>query len=209
MENTLSEPPEEVKAWFELGHSLGQNHAFAVVAGRCSAAQAAGLHRMREEGFHQHCGMTWDEFCPAYVKMSRAEADRIIRIWQEFGAGYFELAQLTRVSPETYRAIASSVKDGHLLHNGESIAINPENSRKVAVAVAQMRREFAAAKKSAPPFEAGGRLEALDKLCDSVISEFRHIAKEKRNEMDRIGLSCVLYRLHDALSALAAEHGLG
>jgi hypothetical protein len=33
--------------------------------------------------------------------MTSNHADRIIRLWQEFGAGYFELAQLTRVSAET------------------------------------------------------------------------------------------------------------
>ena len=209
MEPTISQPPQEAADWFELGHSLGQNHAFAIVAGRCTAAQAANLHRMREEKLYQRCGLSWEEFCTSYVKVSRSETDRLVRLWQEFGAGYFELAQLTRISADTYRAIAPSVKEGHLLHNGESIELNAENSRKVAAAVAEMRRELAVAQKSAPPFEAGGRLEALDKLCDSVISEFRHIAKEKRNEIDRIGLSCVLYRLHDALSALAAEHGLG
>jgi hypothetical protein len=209
MEKTLPQPPAEAAGWFELGHALGQNHAFAVIAGRCSAAQAAGLHRMRDERAYQKCGMTWEEFCPAYLKICRSEADRIIRLWQEFGAGYFEIAQLTRISPGTYRAIASSVKDGHLLHNGESIALNSENSRKVAAAVAEMRREVSAAKDSAPPPQVGERLVELDKLCDSVIREFRRIAREKRNEMDRIGLSCVLYRLHDALADVALQHGLG
>jgi hypothetical protein len=163
---------------------------------------------MRDERAYQKCGMSWEEFCPAYLKICRSEADRIIRLWQEFGAGYFEIAQLTRISPGTYRAIASSVKDGRLLHNGESIALNSENSRKVAAAVAEMRREVSAAKDSAPP-QVGERLMELDKLCDSVIREFRRIAREKRNEVDRIGLSCVLYRLHDALADLALQHGLG
>lgn len=209
MEKTLPQPPAEAAGWFELGHALGQNHAFAVIAGRCSAAQAAGLHRLREQKTYLGCGMTWEEFCPAYLKICRSEADRIIRLWQEFGPGYFELAQLTRLSPETYRAIASSVKDGHLFHNGESIELNSENSRKVAAAVAEMRRELSAAKDSGPQPEVGERLMALDKLCDSVIREFRRIAREKRNEVDRISLSCVLYRLHDALADLALQHGLG
>jgi len=209
MEETLSKPTEQETDWFELGHCLGQNHAFGVVAGRCSAAQAAGLYRLREDKVYQRRGMTWDEFCPAYVKLSRSETDRIIRLWQEFGASYFELAQLTRVSAETYRAIASSVKDGRLYHNGESIELNAENSRKVADAVAEMRRELAATKEAMPAHEIPQRLEALDKLCDSVISEFRRIARDEPNESDRIGLACVLYRLHDALADLAMQHGLG
>jgi hypothetical protein len=81
---------------------------------------------------------------------------------------YFEIAQLTRISPETYRVIASFVSDGHLLHNGESIALNSANSRKVA---AEMRRELSATKDAARPVEIGGRLMALDKPCDSIVRE--------------------------------------
>ena len=50
---------------------------------------------------YQKCAPTWKEFCPKFLKMTSNHADRIIRLWQEFGAGYFELAQLTRVSAET------------------------------------------------------------------------------------------------------------
>lgn len=152
--------------------------------------------------------MTWEEFSSGCIKISRAEADRMIRLWQEFGAGYFEISQLTLISADTYRAIASSVNDGHPLHNGESIELNPENSRKVAAAVAEMRHELSVNKEAAP-LEVGERLQALDKLCDSVIREFRGIVRQKPNGADRIGLTCVLYRLNDALSDLAMRHGLG
>jgi hypothetical protein len=133
---------------------------------------------MREEKAYQECGMTWEEFCPAYLKICWSEAARIIRLWQEFGAGYFEIAQLTRISPETYRAIASSVKDGRLLHNGESIALDSE------------------------------KLLALDKLCDSSSESFAASPAKKHNEVDRIGPSCVLYWLHDALADLTLQHRL-
>jgi hypothetical protein len=39
MEEMICKPPTEGADWFEPGHSLGQNHAIAVIAGRCSAAQ--------------------------------------------------------------------------------------------------------------------------------------------------------------------------
>lgn len=116
---------------------------------------------------------------------------------------------MTRVSAETYRTIASSVKEGHLPHNGESIELSTKNSRKVAAAVAEMRHELAAAKEPVPPLKIGRRPEALDKLCDSLISEFRRIVRDKPNEAGRIGLTCVLDRVHDALADLAAQHGLG
>jgi len=209
MATTLAQPPAEVADWFELGHSLGQNHAFAVIAGFCNAAQAAGLHRIREEKVYQRCGMNWDEFCPAYLKICRSEADKIIRLWQEFGAGYFELAQLTRVSAETYRAIAPSVQEGHLLHNGESIEMNPQNSRKVAAAVAEMRRELAASKDAAHPGEIPDRLTELEKRCTGIVREFREVAQAQSSEIDRISLTCVLYGLNGALQEIAMDYNLG
>jgi hypothetical protein len=70
-------------------------------------------------------------------------------------------------------------------------------------------REPAAANEPAPPPAIGERLDALDKLCDSVIREFRGIVRDKPSDAVRIGLTCVLYRLPDALADLATHHGLG
>lgn len=54
----------ENAALLELGIALGQNHAFGLIAGRCSAAQAEGLRRLREEKQYQRCTDKWDDFCP-------------------------------------------------------------------------------------------------------------------------------------------------
>src|SRR6185503_351222 len=107
----------------DLGIALGQSRAFGLVAGRCSAAQAESLRQLREEKKYLKCSATWREFCSEYLKMNSGHADRIIRLWEEFGAGYFELAQLTRVSPETYRTLEPSVRDGALHVNGEAIKL--------------------------------------------------------------------------------------
>ena len=45
----------------------------------------------------------WGDFCTRYLKMTKQNADRIIRLLEEFGPGYFQLSQITRISPETYR----------------------------------------------------------------------------------------------------------
>ena len=217
MEPTISQPPQEAADWFELGHSLGQNHAFAIVAGRCTAAQAANLHRMREEKLYQRCGLSWEEFCTSYVKVSRSETDRLVRLWQEFGAGYFELAQLTRISADTYRAIAPSLKDGALVHNGETIELNPENSRKVAAAIAEVRRALPAAKgapkKSGakkPPrqFEAHERIAELDQRCAAIVGEFKELSRKEQYGENWLQLTSVLSRHQAAIDALALENGL-
>jgi len=139
-EESLGELPAESAALLELGVALGQNHAFGLIAGRCSAAQAEGLHRLREEKLYKRCTEKWDDFCPRFLKISRAEADRTIRLWEEFGSAYFELSQLTRVSPETFRAIVPAIQDGALHYRGEAIELNPENSRRVAAVVAEFEK---------------------------------------------------------------------
>src|ERR1035438_5576470 len=131
MPKSIAELPADDAALLDLGLALGQNQAFAAVAGRCSPAQAAGLRRLREERLYKRCTEHWDEFCSTYLKISRAEADRMIRLWDEFGAGYFEVSQLMRISAGTYRAIAPSIKDGVLYTNGEPIELSAENSRRV------------------------------------------------------------------------------
>jgi hypothetical protein len=195
-EEPLSELAAADAALLELGLILGQNHAFSLVAGRCSAATAQGLQRLRQEKLYKRCCEKWDDFCPRYLKMSRVEADRTIKLWEEFGTAYFELSQLTRVSPETYRAIAPSIGNGMLHHNGEDIPLKPENARQVAAAVAEMRS--ALAKKPAESPERESLIRQIDALChESVLME--RIAK-----LDRCGQTLV-----GEFEKIARDKGLG
>lgn len=195
----------------ELGFALGQSHTFGLVAGRCSAAQAEGIRRLREEKlFKQRCEK-WDDFCPAYLKMSRAEADRIVRLLDEFGPSYFELSQLIRISAETFRAIAPTVSDGVLHHNGEAIPINAENYRKVAAVVAEMRR--ALPKKTAEPGEIEDlsrepdiqqRIHNMVGRCVAILAEVDRIAREQNSHTTRICVYTELSRLQDQMLRFAA-----
>jgi len=207
MRKSIPELPAEDAALLELGLALGQNQAFTVTAGRCSAAQAAGLRRLREEKLYKRCTEHWDEFCATYLKMSRAEADRMIRLWDEFGAGYFEVSELTRISADTYRAIAPSVKDGVLHFNGETIELNAENSRKVAAAVAELRRALPPKKAARSP-EMHERLADLDKRCTALLSEFQEISRLERNGENWLLFTAVLSRVYAALGRIALENGL-
>jgi len=42
--------------------------------------------------------------------MTGRQADKIIHLWEELGADHFDLARLTRISPETYCAIAPAIR---------------------------------------------------------------------------------------------------
>jgi hypothetical protein len=135
---TTQSPTAEVD--FELGMMLGSRRAFASVAGRCSAADAECLRRVREKKLYLSRAATWDEFCPKFLGLSKAQANRLIRYLEEFGPDYFELAQLTRVTPEQFRAIAPAIREKNIHLNGEAIALTPENSDRIAAAVAELRQ---------------------------------------------------------------------
>ena len=203
MENQNCEP-SQVDDLLAVGMLLGQNQAFGFLGGRCSAAQAESIRRLRNEKLYKRVTEHWKAFCPQYLKMSGTQADSIIRLWQEFGAGYFEVAQLTRVSPETYRALEPAVNQGVLNVNGEQIELTVENSRKVAAAVSEIRRSLPP-KKAEPELGLDERIRRFDKLCTAVIDEFTAIPRTSR-EPTRI-LKSALARLHSALTEFRNEYG--
>jgi hypothetical protein len=167
---------EHDQQMLDLGIALGQQHAFGLIAGRCSAAQAETLRRVREEKLYLKCSPTWAQFCAGYVGMSASQADRTIARLEEFGPNYFALSQLTRVSAETYRAIAPAVRDGTIECQGEIIELAPENVRKVAAAVAELRKAASPGKAPAP---ASGRqdLDELTRRFNELLADVRRAAE--------------------------------
>jgi hypothetical protein len=152
-----------------LGVVLGQSQTLGFLAARCSASQAETIYRLRTEKIYKRVAEDWREFCPQYLHMSGPQADKIIQLWEEFGAGYFELAQLTRISAETYRAIAPAVSNGVLEINGEEIDLTIENSRKVADAVSKVRRRKAA--NQTIELSLADRAARLTRLCNTLSGE--------------------------------------
>jgi hypothetical protein len=215
MQKSTIELTDDVAAVLELGVALGQSQTFSLVAGRCSAAQAATLLRLRQEKKYLRCSANWREFCTNYLKISGSEADRIIRLWEEFGASYFELAQLIRISPEGYRAIEPAVKEGALQHDGETIEFDPENSRKLAEAVAELKGAQTAtkpanrpARKSPPHLEPHDRIADLDRRCTGIIMEFQEISRKERSGENWLLLTRALLRVREELSRIERENGL-
>lgn len=155
-----------MKNELDFGRLLGQREAFNLVAGRCSAADAAILRDIREKKLYIGYAENWDDCCSDLLHISKTHANRFIRVLDEFGPTYDEVAQLTRISPETYRAIAPSIRDQALHYNGEAIALIPENAEKVAAAIADLRKPVA--KLPPPPEDPVARLE---RRCTEVLKE--------------------------------------
>jgi len=203
MEKESPELTAEYAALLDLGVVLGENLAFSLMAGRCSAAQAATLKRIREEKNYQKLVPHWRDFCPKYLKMSRAQADKIIGLLDEFGPGYFELAQLTRISPQTYRAIEPSIEDGALHCNGEVIELDPENSQRVAAAVAELRR--ALPPRPAPELTIDERLAALERRSNALLEEFAALDQAGRAAGNWPRYRAMLAKVSEALAQFGLE----
>ena len=204
METSNSELSAEAAGLLELGSVLGQNQAFGLIAGRCSAAQAASLKHLRDEKKYKRVNEDWRDFCSQYLRMSGAQADKIIHLWEEFGAGFFKVAQLTRISPETYRAIAPAIREDALHLNGEVIELSVENSRKVVDAVARLR----SVKKPARQIATHIRLGELEEQCMAMVAELREISRKERSGENWLLFTATLSRACSALKLLLAENGV-
>jgi hypothetical protein len=189
MNDIISKPDATAQQNFLLGEILGSRKAFSTVAGRASAAEADCLRRLRDEKLFRCKSETWGEFCATHLKMSKASANRIIRLLEEFGSDYFAMAQLTRVTPAQYRTIASSVKDHIVTYNGEAIALIPENTEKVATAVENLRKAApakskAAARRARRPRSRRARIALLRETAEQLTAEFADLARTSLSRRD-------------------------
>jgi hypothetical protein len=138
--------------------------------------------------------------------MSRSEADRTIKILEDFGPAYFEISQFARISPAAFRAIAPAITDGALHHNGEAIALIPENSHKVAAAVAEMRN--ALPKKPAEPSNPEPapvtlqRIQEVASRCAANLDELSKISRDKNLGTLRIFLQSEITRLKQQMQCV-------
>ena len=61
----------DVKDSIESGAWIGRQQAFAIIASKCSAAQALALKEIKEARAFEQLGLTWAEFCLEYVGVGR------------------------------------------------------------------------------------------------------------------------------------------
>ena len=189
-----------------LGTLLGRNQAFGLMAARCSAADAETLRQIRDERAYRAVAKGWVEFCNKHLGMSHTHANRIIGYLEEFGHEYFEIAQFTGISPESYRSIAGAVRDHALHHDGQVIALLPENTEKLARAVEQMRQRAqpSSGKRPSSPAE---RVAALEKRLSQLASDIAELARMEPAPETRRRLAAVVIAARQKLERLSLELG--
>jgi len=168
---------ETPREWIDAGAWVGRQQAFAVIANKCSAAQALCLKQVRETRLYEKLDLTWDEFCKEYAGIGRAYADRLIQQHEEFGEAYFRLSEIARISPETYRKIAGQVSDEGLEIDGRKLALTEENAPKIRAAIQTLRAQLKQARDANQPTSPGitQLVMRLDALLEEVSTMSRRL----------------------------------
>ena len=178
-----------------LDRWMGRRDAFGAIAGRCSAADAECLRLIRDRKLFVELAPSWDEFCRVHLHVSRKKMDRQIWLLNEFGPAYFQVAQLTHITPNDYRTIAPHVTTDGLHVDGAVIALLPENTQQVSEAVAKLKRSVA-------PKESGEQYsDLLVKRCKALASALR-ATRPALDDRQRSELASHLLRVQKAAQAL-------
>ena len=177
---------ETPREWIDAGAWVGRQQAFAVIANRCSAAQALCLKQVRETRLYEKLELTWEEFCKEYAGISRAYADKLIQQHEEFGEAYFRLSEIARISPETYRKIASQVSDEGLEFDGEKLALIPENGPKIRAAIQTLRAQLQEVRDAGQPTSPG--ITQLVIRLDALLEEVSTMSRRLLDAGERAGL---------------------
>jgi hypothetical protein len=133
---------------------LGRGQAFGLLANQGMAAQAECLLKIRESGLYKSTGRTWEQFCPEFVGMSRQAVEALLDNLKDFGATYLRLAEIVRISPETYRHLEPKISGEQIEIDGEMVDIAPQNAARIRQAVVRMRSELQKSKKSQEQLDA-------------------------------------------------------
>jgi hypothetical protein len=182
----MDEPQIPIDSGVDLGRLLGQRRAFAAVGGRCSAAHAQLLRRIRDEKLYRAVAPSWRRFCDTHLAITCRHADRLIALLNRFGPTYFEISQLVGLSPRQYLAIQPVLLEHSVLVNGEAISLIPENAPKVLEAVGQLLRETRRTKPREPaPETVRARAADLTRRGRIIANQLVALYNSSRSERDR------------------------
>ena len=197
-EKPVTAEPDLVSLSRSLGRWMGRRDAFGLVAGRCAAADAEALRRIREDKIYKQFQRTWAEFCTHDLHVARRSVDREIGYLEEFGPAYFHVRQMTHITAPEYRSIAAHFTQENVIVDGTAVALLPEHSEKVAAAVAGLLKQI----EPKQPKPVGVPFDALVKRCRSVAEMLAELP-EALDPQQQIALA-------DAIAGLrAAAAGLG
>jgi len=125
----------------DAGMLAGRQQAFAMIATKCTYAQAVCLKEIHDTHAYEEFGLSWNDFCPKHVGISRVHADSLIHRLDEFGEAYFRLAAIARISTDLFRQIADRVTAATIELDGEQIPLTPDNAQKIRAGIRRLQDE--------------------------------------------------------------------
>ena len=185
----------------EAGIAIGRQQAFALIAARCSSAQALTLKNIKESRVYEALGFTWDQYCPEYFGISRVTADRIIHQLNEFGQAYFRLGELAHVSEGEFRQIAAKVTDEAVEFDGESIPLTPENAPRIRHAVRALLLQLRNEQSQSP--QCSDAVSLLLSRLEALLSDIRHLNRPLLSDLERQSLRGVAHYAVEKRSEIA------
>jgi hypothetical protein len=186
---------------FDLGAWIGRGQAFSFVANHCSAAQAECLARIREDGLYKALNLTWEEFCTRHAGVNRAHADEIIRRLEEFGAAYFRLSEIIRISPRSYRNLPVTVKEEAIEVGGESIPLTPENAPRIRHAIGALRAELRSTQAAQARYSLG--ITQLQARLDACFEDLSSLGRRPLDAGERAALQALVRYSFNKIKRLA------
>ncbi len=176
---------------FGLGTLLGRHQAFALIANKCSAADAITLRHIREEMLYRTLNLSWEDFCRKHTGVSSRTADRIIENLNEFGENYFKMRSILPIQPAVYREIASRIDENWLLVDGNKIEINREHTLELMDAVSTLRTQLKQSQAETQRVKEQQYYLSLFSRFNSLFEEIggklnRKISDEERHEIKNL-----------------------
>jgi len=203
MEEIKEGIPDEQQV-LELGIMLGQRRAFGMVAGRCSAAQAECLRKVRDEKTYLKFAANWAEFCQQHLKITKRTADRAIALLKKHGTLYFETAALTGITPAEFERIEHAIQRDGIHVGSDVIALIPENAARAVDAIARLQADEAAAQSAGPAAPAEEQIRELEKRAVQLCASFHKTARAT-DPMERQWLIGTIKKVQQMINRLELE----
>jgi hypothetical protein len=194
------EPESTTEDVFDIGVWVGRRQGFALVAGRCSAADAEILFEIRENKLFRSMEPTWEDFCTKRLGIDRSYADRRIRQFQQLGPDFCRLNSFTRIRPADYRLVAGALTDGGLSYDGDVIPLEPGNAPKLTQAVEALRRDSAVEK--TPDDAARQSLARVDRTLRSAVADLHRLQAMALDNAHRMELIIIVESCRDQLDQI-------
>jgi hypothetical protein len=180
-----------------LGTLLGRKQALGMIATRCTTAEIECLIQVHDNKLYLAVDFTWEDYCKR-LGLSRRTAERLMQQYKQYGPNLARLNSFTPIKSSEYRLFAATVTDEGLLHNGETIPLEPENSLRLSQVVEAIRQESEAE----PADPAARAFDKAEKALKSAVTEFGRLQAMNLDEASRIKLVLAIEQARNQLDLI-------